>query len=215
MLGKPGDCLLAQQVYSKPQMVLAGAGDSHGFQRFVPGLPEFQLVGFHMLPGAVLQNGGLGVQGAVAGIELIFDAGGGAVVQHPYQCVIAKLGYLMVAGQGYQVRLVPVRHGVQPVDQHHLNALGGEIVDLPLDFCGACRHGAVLTEIVAVLPGLIPAQGHETVVPKEPPAILHFQPAHGHFARPQEVAPAGLILLPAGLHGAVFAEAVEFSVDFR
>ena len=99
VLGKPGIRLVAHQIYRQPQLMLAGAGDGYGFQCLVPSLPEVQIVGFHMFPGSVFQNGGLGPVGSVAGIDLVGNTGGGAVVQH-----LAK------------GRVAPLVHGVGVVD---------------------------------------------------------------------------------------------------
>ena len=215
VLGKPGVRLVAHQIHRQSQLMLAGAGDGYGFQCLVPSLPEVQIVGFHMFPGSVFQNGSLGPVGSVAGVDLVGNTGGSAVVQHLAKGRVAPLvhGVGVIDFPLVQGKVIGQR--IQTVDQNHLNALGGEIVGFAVNLRGRHGHEPVFLEIIPVFAFLMPAYGEIAGIVEEPFSVLHVLPAGEHRPLGAEIPSTPFFLQPAGILLSVLTEVPKRTVNFR
>ena len=187
VLVEPGGGDGTDNVHGKTCLVLAVAWQGHGFQCFMVGIPIAQALLLVFL-GALVQDAGLLVLGAVAAVEPAFNAGGTAVQNHLPQALLRHLCHPGPFPVAHQVGLPVFRHGIAVVHQKDIDACGGEEAGLPIDDCGRNRHGAVLQEIILVFVLLEPAGVHDPVLFKVEGILTD--------------------LLPAGLHHAVLAEEI-------
>ena len=208
VLGQPLIGLLAHQIAGKAQLVLAGPGKGHCLQSLVVGLLVGH-AGVLVLLGPGFQNGHLLLGGPVGAVKGAGDAGCPAVRQHLLQRLQGHPLDAVVILHHNHIRLIVFGNRIVLVYKNHMDALGGEIIYVPVQLQSSHGGAAVLPEIVAILPFLVPAGLHHTVLGQEVALVLYLRPAGPHQALVIIVMSSVLFLFPAGDHGAVLAEQPE------
>ena len=103
----------------------------------------------------------------MGGIEVVADAGCGAVGQHVIERLQTYGGNLVPAGDGDQLHVIIRGQGIGSIHQHHMDALGGEVTNLTVDDRGAHSGPAVFLKVVKILTFLMPAGGYKAFLGEE------------------------------------------------
>ena len=213
MLPQPDVGLLAHYVHGKTHLMLAGAGDCHGFQRHFSGFVKIQVKFLHVFPGPLFQNVRLLLEGAVAAIENVLDSRVCAIGEHLHQRLVAPPIHPVPVNHDHGVGGIIVRNRMGGVDEDDLHALGGEIVGFSVNLRGTHGGGAVGQEVIAVFALLIPAGGGSAVFPEIIPLSADLLPGRRHGAVGLIVAHPILGGEPAGVHDAFLGKVIAVVAD--